>query len=294
MSYYKTPTVSAEDMAAALQAEEERESQRSLTNTVDRAIALNDRDSLFDAIQQVEDEGGPDDVPLDAALTNALWKLTRREKDLSWLDEAWLLYRLQQEVEADVLLSSGEMHRASVARWMTWESMLAQKAASNPHYEWNYFCESRLGIGTNTASARKRVWEVFVVIYGWPRSDLLIAGSAKLQQAASYAEKCWNKQGKIDHTLERLLRGDPHTCSECFGYVDYDDEKPGACPECGNSPYAGIEPGSFGQVRAYIKEAQDMAKERDDEVMFDFALTEGNDEGRQLARSGPYLTISQT
>lgn len=237
--------------------------------------ARQDRGEILDLLKLLEEEGGPDDVPVDAALTRALWVVSRRDLTLHWLDECYLLYRLNQEVKADVLTASGRMVRATVPRWWTWESMLAQRAKTDPAYEWKRFCSERLDISTVTASARKRVWEVFAVVYGWSRRKLEGIGVGKLQQAVSYAERCWKKRGEIDPALSALLEGGPHVCGNCDGWVDYEDgtEQPDSCPHC-KDDYFELDPASVEQVRLYIKEQKDLERSgRIEGNVYRFALS---------------------
>ena len=242
------------------------------TSEAREIIARRDRDEILFLLKELEAEGGPADVPVDAALTRALWVISRKNLTLHWLDECYLLYRLNQEVVADVLTASGRMVQATVPRWWTWESMLAQRAKTDPSYEWKRFCSERLDISTVTASARKRVWEVFAIVYGWSREKLEGIGVGKLQQAVSYAEQCWKRRGEIDPALSALLEGGPHVCGNCDGWVGYEGEKPGSCPHCKDDYYE-LDPASVEQVRLYIKERKDLEKGMGRENSYSFALS---------------------
>lgn len=257
--------------------------EKSLTvveqKVVDQAIVKRDRQAVLDLLEMVAEQGGPADVPIDAALSKALWGMAQQTGTISWLDESFLVWRLHQEIEADVLTASGEMVRAKIPRWWTWESMLAQRASVNPRYEWEWFCSERLSMNHNTAGSRKRAWEVFAVIYGWDRQKMTLAGRGKLQQAASYAEKCWKKRGEIDKKLEVLLVGQPHVCLACDAWVDYEVMEPDDCPHC-DSEYRELEPASWERVRQYLHEQKEMAKAQEDsevDISFNFS-------GEELAR----------
>lgn len=240
---------------------------------VDQAIRSKDRVLILELLSCIDAEGGPDEVPLDTALCKALWEMGQRKVTVHWLDECYLIWRLNQEIEADVLSAAGEIVRGCVPRWWTWESILAQRARDNPRYEWAWFCAERLGINPGTASARKRAWQVFAVIYGWTREEMERAGRGRLQQAASYAERCWKRRGEMDDKLRELLLGEPHICLACGDWVSYEGETPEDCPACGEE-YRELGPASFGLVARYVQEQKEREKaRRDSENDYTFALS---------------------
>jgi hypothetical protein len=216
------------------------------------ALSSPSRPTLKMAMLMLDDNWEPDLSGLDAQLASAFWQMAKRDEETPWLDTCWLLYHLKQQVKANVLIN-GEARTARVERWMTWESTLAQRASEHPTYEWAWFCENRLDINSNTASSRKRIWEVFAVTLGWTEEQMLSVGKAKLAQSASLVEKDW-KRGKVDEELMALLLGD-----------------------------GDVEPGTFAQVQEHVSWRKDQDKVPEKDVVHDYRLAgEFGDREREI------------
>lgn len=225
---------------------------------------------MIAAIRLIDEQGGIDDQPVNAALTSAFWSMATDAGARSWLDQAWTIYRLSQPVRAQVL-ANDQMRELNVEVWEVWESVKASSDHRRPRYDWREFCLHRLGMTHKIASAMKRTYEIFGIVMGLDHKDLLVAGKRKLERAAPTVARDWTK-GLIDDKLWELLFGEPHVCLACSEVVDY-ESWPETCPHC-DQPYAEMEPGTFGQVDAYIhlrnaEQSRDQAVEGN---VYDYSL----------------------
>jgi len=133
--------------------------------------------------------------------------------------------------------------------------------------DWEQFCLSHLGMTADTASGYKRLWEVYVVKYGFSIRDLARAGKAKLVALVHRVDN------DPDPEALRLLFGAPHVCNECNEYVAFTDEPPEICPHCGTE-FEPVPPATYAQTLL----SMDASRER---------------EAQQRARSGrPTLTAT--
>lgn len=222
---------------------------RLVRREANRALSSRSRLDMIAAIRLIDEKGGVDDQPVNAALTSAFWSMAVSSESRSWVDRAWTIYRLVQKVEANVLVNDRLRH-VTVEGWEVWESIKSDSERGGPKYDWEKFCLNRLGMSHKVASLMKRVYEVFAITLGLSHRALEGAGKRKLERAAPIVDRDW-RTGVVDKKLWELLFGDPHVCLACKEVVDYDhEERPAKCPHCGQ-PYAELQPGTFGQVDAY-------------------------------------------
>lgn len=228
--------------------------------------------SLVEAVKTLDQSGQAEDREMDALLTASLWNVTGELTSMTWLDQCWLIYRLRERVEAPILMDDGKLGIKTVERWQVWESVAARRDGHDLNYDWEYFCTTRLGISTSTASARKRVHEVFVLTLGKSRDDLLRAGRAKLQLAAPQVARDWER-GHQDAKLDAYLFGAPHICLACDEYVCYDDRPPQDCPHCGQE-YRELAPGTHRETGSWIDLRRDADRaDTTAETRFDFSVS---------------------
>lgn len=250
----------------------------------DRALSSLDRLDMVAAIRLIDEKGGVDDQPVNAALTSAFWNMAVTAGARSWVDQAWTIYRLVQKVEAKVLVND-QLRYVTVTGWEVWESIKADSERGGPKYDWEKFCLNRLGMSHKTASLMKRAYEVFVVIMGLSHRDLEGAGKRKLERAAPIVDRDWQTGGVVDEKMWELLFGDPHVCLACKEVVDYDHgERPEKCPHCGK-PYAELQPGTFGQVDAYavLRNAERRREKAIEGNVYDYSMAgEPDDRERPL------------
>jgi hypothetical protein len=236
--------------------------------------------ALSEALALLDSEGGVEDREVDAAISAAFWDVTSGITSVAWLDQCWLIYRLRQKIRGPVIMDDGHVVITDVERWQIWESEAAKKDAVNPDYDWTNFCTSRLGIAASTASARKRVWEVFAITLGKSREEMLLAGRAKLMRAAAQTDKDW-KRGHRDARLDAYLFGEPHHCLACSEHVSYDDSPPESCPHC-QEKYSELPPGTYRETEAWldVRSKADKA-DRSDVTVFDFSVS-GDDSNFEI------------
>lgn len=132
---------------------------------------------------------------------------------------------------------------------------LWRKYAQGPGWTWSAFAMDTLDMSPGSASARKRVWEIFHVILGWPVDMLLRAGPGRLGLAV----------GEMGRTLPQ--GGDPALASQLLGTE---------LPETAAADALALvevkqEPAAWGLVWVYLKDkrrARDLAEGRTPSVRF--------------------------
>lgn len=250
----------------------------------DRALSSRDRLDMISAIRLIDEEGGVDDQPINAALTSAFWNMAVSSGARSWVDQAWTIYRLVQKVGAKVLVND-QLRQATVEGWEVWESIRAGSERGEPMYSWREFCLNRLGMNHKIASTMKRAYEVFAITLGLSHAALERAGKRKLERAAPIVGRDWQR-GVVDEKMQELLFGEPHVCLACKEWVDYDHEGTEECPHCGQ-PYAELQPGTFGQVDAYalLRNAEQRREEVIESNVYDYSMA-----GEQDDRERPLVT----
>jgi len=177
--------------------------------------------------------------------TQSLWPVLDRADDASFVGKSALVYDLSQTI---VKAESGELQ----PKWRVTPLVKGEDGEYHlPSAEtWEEYCLVHLGMHFSTASAYKRIWEVYVERLGWGLDDLVRAGKSKL--AASVGEVA-RQYPDVDQRLLNVLRGDEHTCSLCREYVAYDEELPEDCPHCGQE-FEPMEPGTFANTLATLQE----------------------------------------
>ncbi len=135
---------------------------------------------------------------------------------------------------------------AEVAKWQRTRINMAYPYSQT----WAEFCLLHLGIDTSTASNYLNNWDVYVQELGFSFADMQRAGVQRLNVARGEVKKAIPS---VPEALIQAIFGDPHVCSECGEFVEY-DELPESCPKCGVKPFVPVEPSSVAKVKALVRE----------------------------------------